>query len=262
MCDHHRPSCKGRVITDGPGFDKIFNSYIILGIISFGFNMHNTNWHTIWIIGAGRFGQLAARRICKARPQCAVTLVDPDPPQDQDLNRCQVWRVHADGIRFLFDTLDGHNDPDWIVPAAPVHVAYEWIRSRLSSRFEIEPLSVPSNMAHRLPNPRAGKLGTLYVSNATWICPDDCAEPPECCTVTGEAHPCIVYRELEKFQPDGFQSVVIRSRQLLPGVGGYTPQALFASLEKVRWAAAPVLLSTACRCHAVLEAFRLKPLDG
>jgi len=223
--------------------------------------MKKPNWHTIWIVGAGRFGQLAALRICEARPGCAVTLVDPRSLQQVDVSCNRIRPMQADGIQFLVEKLNGTDDPDWIVPAAPVHVAYEWIRSRLSSRYAIEPVAVSPAALDQLPNPQPGGIGTLYVSNATWTCPDDCPEPAEACSVTGEAHPCIVYRELQELESSGFESVVIRSRQLLPGVGGYTPQALYDALDKAEAAEGTVLLSTACRCHGVLNAFRLKPLN-
>ena len=224
--------------------------------------MHRPNWNSIWIIGAGRFGQLAGQRICKAWPQCAVTLVDSKPMHLENGLCNQIRWVHADGIRFLAEALNGKDDPDWIVPAAPVHVAYEWIRSKLALQFAFETVTIPRSAADRLPNPQPGKAGTLYFSNATWVCPDDCPEPVESCTVTGEAHTCIVYRTLEELQIKGFETVVIRSWQLLPGVGGYTPDALAAALDRVRAAKVQLLLSTACRCHGVMDAFRLISLKG
>ncbi len=223
--------------------------------------MHKINWHTIWIIGAGRFGQPAAQRICNARPQTIVTLIDPEPLPPTVVDCRQIRSVQADGISFLVNALDGQNDPDWIVPAAPVHVAFEWMCRRLSSRFAVEPIPVPGSAVDHLPNPQPGSLGTLYVSNAAWVCPDDCPEPADCCTVTGKPHPCIVYRALQEIQTDGFESVAIRSRQLLPGVGGYSPDDLYQALNRVSTTTRPVLLSTACCCHGVIDAFRLNPLE-
>ena len=222
--------------------------------------MQKPNWHNIWIIGAGRFGKLAARRISAAQPQGAVTLVDPEPVQTNGGRRSRVRQIQMEGIAFLVERLNPDNAPDWIVPAAPVHVAYEYIRGKLSSQFSIEPSAVPPSAVEQLPNPQPGGHGTLYVSNATWICPDDCPEPADRCTVTEEAHPCVVFRALQELSSEGVESIAIRSHQLLPGVGGYTPQALFDALDKVRTSRSTVLLSTACRCHGVLNAFRLVPL--
>lgn len=222
--------------------------------------MQHPNWHNIWIIGAGRFGQLAAQRICTAQPQCAVTLVDPEPVQNIGGRRIRIKQIQMEGIAFLVERLEAAKAPDWIVPAAPVHVAYEYLRSKLSSQYSFDPAAIPPSAMKHLPNPLPGGHGTLYVSNATWICPDDCPDPADRCTVTDQAHPCVLYRVLQELSLESVDSITIRSRQLLPGVGGYSPQALVDALDRMRTSKSTVLLSTACRCHGVLNAFRLKPL--
>ena len=55
----------------------------------------------------------------------------------------------------------------------------------------------------------------------------------------------------------GLKGIVIQSRQLAPGVGGYAPSELFEVLSLVRSAETPVLLSTACKCHGVINAFEV-----
>jgi hypothetical protein len=52
---------------------------------------------------------------------------------------------------------------------------------------------------------------------------------------------------------------VIRSRQLAPGVGGYPPAALRQAEAASLAAPRSVLLATACKCHAVIDAFRIDP---
>ena len=69
--------------------------------------------------------------------------------------------------------------------------------------------------------------------------------------------PVDLFQLLRSLEYRHFKPVVIRSRQLLPGVGGYRPKALFGALAAVESADGPVMLSTACRCHGVLDAFRL-----
>jgi len=49
-----------------------------------------------------------------------------------------------------------------------------------------------------------------------------------------------------------FQSLVIQSHQLGPGIGGYRPAMLFELLERVKQAGSALLVSTACRCHGVV----------
>ena len=62
---------------------------------------------------------------------------------------------------------------------------------------------------------------------------------------------------LKNIEFSSFRSVVICSRQLFPGVGGYAPHALFQALHEIEQSHHRILLSTACRCHGVLDAFRL-----
>ena len=49
-----------------------------------------------------------------------------------------------------------------------------------------------------------------------------------------------------------FQSLVINSHQLGPGIGWYRPVMLFELLERVKQAGSTLLVSTACRCHGVV----------
>jgi hypothetical protein len=54
-----------------------------------------------------------------------------------------------------------------------------------------------------------------------------------------------------------FESRVIRSRQLAPGVGGYSPEALLDLFENIKKRMEPgrtILISTSCRCHSVTSA--------
>jgi hypothetical protein len=52
---------------------------------------------------------------------------------------------------------------------------------------------------------------------------------------------------------ENYASLVVRSRQLAPGVGGYRPEDLFSMYERVQKGASPFLISTACRCHGVVS---------
>ncbi|HHP7236633.1 MAG TPA: potassium transporter [Desulfobacterales bacterium] len=218
-----------------------------------------TKAKTIWILGAGRFGQIAIQRLHRKHPSAMLTVVDrhiqiPSADAAQGID----W-INADAITFLAENLQPEKGrgPDWIIPAVPLHVAFEWICRRLESRFTVEKVDLPDTITKHLPNIIEGGPGTLYTSVADFICPDDCPEPAQICTHTGQPRPCTLYRELENFQQPGWKIVVVRSRQLLPGVGGYRPEALFQALQKVESASTPILLATACRCHAVVDAFQL-----
>ncbi len=103
-----------------------------------------------------------------------------------------------------------------------------------------------------------GKNGELYLSNADFICPTNCTEPDRICSYTGKARPCILFQKLRALRYHDFRSIVIRSRQLAPGVGGYTPHDLFSALDTILSADGPVLMSTACKCHGVMHAFTIE----
>ena len=92
---------------------------------------------TVWIIGAGQFGEKAAVRLRLKYPEAAIIVVD------QDRNALTVsrgWRPPSwseDGVVYLAEHLTVSEEPDWIVAAVPVHVAFEWLCKRLSPAYRI-----------------------------------------------------------------------------------------------------------------------------
>lgn len=214
---------------------------------------------SIWILGAGKFGRMAVERLTRANPESNITLVDQNPQVLQGLTGRAITRIHADGIQFLVENLTGSDQPEWIVAAIPIHVAFEWIRIKLSPMLEIKRIQIPAAVIARLPNALQSEQGTVYTSNAAFVCPDDCPDPAQFCIYTGQPRPCNLHEELEALPSDEFESIVVRSHQLLPGVGGCQPIDLFRTLNRVKAAAKPILLSTACRCHGVMDAFRTSP---
>ena len=208
------------------------------------------------ILGAGRFGHLAVRRLRQRWPAAAVTVVERAIRAGPVPDGAGVAVVTADAIEYLARFEDPAAAWDWIVPAIPIHLAGAWIRKRLSNSGRIEMRPVPEAVAAQVPNPMRGAQGQLYASNADFICPDDCPEPATICTMTGRPRPQVLYDHLAALSAPGFTVVVVRSRQLAPGVGGYSPDDLDRALARVRSAPGPVLLATACKCHGVIEAFR------
>ena len=163
----------------------------------------------------------------------------------------------GNAISCLDQLLSSHQVFDYIIPAVPFHLAYEYLLFKLkpfgASRGEIPPLA-------GLPNPAKGKTGDLYTSLADFVCPDDCLEPPRYCTVTRRKRGSPLYRRLMNLS-GSFESRVIRSQQLGPGVGGFRLQELLAlgeDLQGRRGSGRLILISTACRCHGVTSALRFK----
>ncbi|MBW1981928.1 MAG: potassium transporter [Deltaproteobacteria bacterium] len=212
------------------------------------------NGQIFWILGAGRFGTLATERLLRQKGDRQLVLVDRDRSRLAGVVDARVAKVEGDAIDFLDKNL--HVMPDWLVPAVPLHVAFQWLCRRLSRRGSVSQLPVPAILDSRLPNPHRGSDGTLYTSFATFICPDDCEEPDGRCTFTGKPRKADLYRVLSEMAVPGYLTVVIRSQQLAPGVGGYQPAALQELLRQAEQSERQIIVATACRCHGVVNALR------
>ncbi|MBT8356533.1 MAG: potassium transporter [Desulfobacterales bacterium] len=213
---------------------------------------------SIWILGAGRFGLKAAKNYSQKNENAELTIVEENRKICHQVEKLGFKTVCMDGIEYLLQNLKNMDHPDWIIPAIPVHVAYEWVRLKIKGSYILKTTRLPLEVKTRLPNVSEGKRGEIYMSIADFICPDHCPEPNDICTHTGKPRPFTLYKRLESIQDDHFRSVVVQSRQLFPGVGGYTPKALFQTLDIIKSSRISVLLSTACRCHGVMHAFKLK----
>jgi len=213
------------------------------------------NMKTIWILGAGKFGRRAVHKLHSSQPDARIMLVDRDRSLLEPFESGSVETCAGDAIEYLCQHLGRQKTPDWIVPAVPLHVAFEWIKSVLKHIARVKKLGIPQALINHLPCIPAHEPGKIYISLADFICPDDCCEPDKYCTVTGKPRPYDLYQKLSQIRIENFHPVVIRSRQLAPGLGGYRPKTLFEALDRVQSADSPILLGTACRCHGVLDAF-------
>jgi len=215
---------------------------------------------SFWIIGAGEFGTRAVEKLCKKYPEASFTVVDHDQQALNGLENSSIERICTEGALYVDVHINGQREPDWIIPAVPVHLAFEWVRRRISRERRIEVEPVPHEIEEMLPHPKRGMKGQLYVSYAHFRCPDHCTEPYDLCTWTGKPRKGLLYKKIEEISYKDYKSIVIRSRQLAGGVGGYQPEALKRSLVEILEANTPVLYSTACLCHGVMHAFRLSVL--
>jgi hypothetical protein len=205
----------------------------------------------IWIIGVGYFGQIAYRQLSKAVKDRRFVLVDP---VEKNLLKCKGSAATleiCDGVEFLVSQLEKGRQPDWIIPALPVHLAAEWILSDMGPK-EIRRIPLPAVLDSLLPNPYRGPEGNLYVSHADFRCPVDCDEPRDICSVTRKQRKQDMFELVGNLGVKPFDALTIRSHQLGPGIGGYRPAHLLELELKVKRARGPLLLSTACRCHGVI----------
>jgi len=211
----------------------------------------------IWIIGLGRFGLHAVRYLSKKNKDIQFVLVDPVEANLMQAAGPNRTLELSDGVVFLEGNLGIDEGPDWIIPALPIHLAAEWcLVKQKSERFRRVPL--PAEIKPLLPNPMEASNGDIYVSHADFRCPGDCAEPRDICTVTRKPRKRNMFEVLTDVKMPAFQSLVIRSHQLGPGIGGYRPVMLFELLERVKQAGSTLLVSTACRCHGIVTGMARK----
>ena len=206
---------------------------------------------TVWIMGVGRFGSAAVKRLSKQHKDWQFVLVDSDRENLLSAKGLNTAIEHSDGIRFLNDHLKPGAQVSWIIPSLPIHLAWEWCRMKLGpDRLTRSLLS--SGIDLLLPNPMHGANGDIYASNADFICPDNCKEPEAFCTVTKRPRKQDMFSLLEALHYKEYTPIVLRSRQLAPGIGGYKPAQLFSFLKKIERQKGSLLLCTACCCHGVI----------
>ena len=205
------------------------------------------------IIGCGYFGSRAAEKLFQKHPHPKIIVVDKNKRALQKVSRLPVETAVSNGITYLGQFSSEGQKTDYIIPAIPLHLAFEFILSQMkplgARRVKIPPLP-------GLPNPMMGNTGDLYTSHANFLCSEDCPEPARYCTITKKRRQKPLYQILNDLE-DTFESTVIRSQQLGPGIGGFRLEALLDLLEDIKRknSAQSVLVSTASRCHGVTSAF-------
>jgi len=205
------------------------------------------------IIGCGHFGRRSVETLVKKYPRSKIVVVDKHKKECKKISRLSVETRVGDGVTYLKQFLSVSGKVDYIIPAVPFHLAFEYILSQLKplggKRGKVPDLT-------GLPNPMRGKTGDLYTSIADFLCPEDCREPARYCTFTREKREKPLYKLLEDLRGP-FESKVIRSKQLGLGVGGYLSEDLLKIVREIKKAGASdrlILISTACRCHGVTSA--------
>ena len=213
-------------------------------------------------MGAGRFGRKAAAALRRRYPESDITVIDHSPEACNIMADDAMTTVCMDGASFLFQQLNDSICPDWIIPVIPVHLAFEWIRLELSSTCWVETVPIPDNLGKMLPNVFYGRPGEIFTSHASFICPDNCSEPQDICSFTRMPRKQPLYQTIESINCDGFIHAVLQSQQLAPGIGGFSPQSLKKIFFTIQQTSAHILLSTACKCHGVVQAFKKTALPG
>lgn len=213
----------------------------------------NGNPHTYLIIGCGRFGSRAAEKLFQKDSRSKIIVVDKSKKAFQKVSRLPIQTAVCDGISYLNQFLSEGQKIGYIIPAVPLHLAFEFILSQLKP-WGAKRKRTPPILG--LPNPVIGKTGDLYTSLANFLCSEDCPEPAQYCTITQKRRPKPLYKILNDLE-GAFKSRVIRSQQLGPGIGGFRPRTLLELLEDIKRKKNSdrlILVSTASRCHGVTSA--------
>jgi hypothetical protein len=209
--------------------------------------------NAILIVGAGRFGGRAAR-VLRSHLSSPIWVFDTDRDALARIDLPGVSRIRDDGIGFLAENRALLQPTHTIVPSVPCHLVFEWVRACMGETC-ITPIPVPQEIKTLLPHTWTGADGSLLVSHADFLCPEDCPEPETHCTVTGKQRGIPLYEKLARLDLLGYRTHIIRSRQLAPGVGGYPVADITALLERLQVGQSTLwLVGTACRCHGVITA--------
>lgn len=216
-----------------------------------------------WIIGYGRVGGRALERLQRKFPAAEFVIVDPRLEEAPEGMQNVRWRGQ-DGVTFLAAHRWQVTDvpSPWIVPALPRHLAFEWVAAQLKKTVEMVVTPVPDELVAQLPNTVVGAVGQVTISIADFICRPDCREPRWECPITGALRPFDLYRRLADIRMEGYRSVVVRSYQLAPGVGGFRGRQLEETLQIIRTRPGSILLSTASKCHGVLHGLSWRENNG
>jgi hypothetical protein len=209
--------------------------------------------HTYLIIGCGHFGSRAAEKLFQKDPRSKIIVVDSNKKALQKVSHLPVETEVKDGVSYLDQFFSKAREVDYLIPAVPLHLAFEFIL------FQLKPFcgkrgKIPTLPG--LPNSMMGKTGDLYTSLADFLCSENCPEPARYCTATGKRREKPLYQILKDLKGP-FESRVIRSQQLGPGIGGFQPKVLLNLLEGIKKKMASgrtMLISTASRCHGVTSA--------
>lgn len=197
------------------------------------------------IAGLGRFGRLALDRLSAAFTDAHIIAVEKKTDVSLETASGRVTLISGDAVSFLVEASDLTGE-DRIIPTVPFHLAASYLLARYPTIREVD---LPSELAARLPNSFSLNRSNLCCSRADFLCPDDCPEG-DVCTVTGEPREDPLYGELARIVIPGFTVPVLRSEQVLPGIGGYSLSDLWNLGERIH--TGRHVIATACKCHGIM----------
>ncbi len=211
----------------------------------------------VLIIGAGRFGQRALR-ILGERGESPIFIVDKEKSSLEGIQEASAKKILCDGVDFLGKNFPLLHPSNTVIPAIPLHLTFECMKSILETTRTVHQVPVPEEIRPALPHTWQGSEGSLLISYADFRCPDNCPEPEEYCTVTGKRRGPPLYELLREVTGGGYRCHVIQSRQIAPGLGGYLVRDMVKFFDEVKKSGdGKWLIGTACKCHGIITAFEI-----
>ena len=208
----------------------------------------------VFIVGFGKFGQLALPKISQRWPEARIWIMDPAPEHLTQCGKFSAIRVLDKGEDFLWEHQDHLAPEDWIIPAVPLHLAGDWAKRVLSRNLAVRTIKPPKSLGRGLPFTLYLQKD-FYISLADFVCPEHCPSPPGFCSKTRDPRPHRL-REILVTQPLSRGTLeIIESHQLAPGLGGFTFGELKRTGEIILRTEPPLFLATACPCHGVISGF-------
>jgi hypothetical protein len=189
-----------------------------------------------------------------------ILVIDKNKERLIQLKNSAIERIRCDGPTFLAKNFHLLNPSNRIVPAVPIHLAFEWLKNYFHRDWRIRQTEIRLDSNLSLPHSWPGSEGSLLISYADFLCPEDCPEPAGYCQATGKKRDIPLYELLSRLTVDDHKIHVIRSHQIAPGLGGYEVDDLRKLGDRVRrggegkW-----LVATACKCHGTLTAMEIFP---
>ncbi len=203
------------------------------------------------LIGFGKFGKLTFQRLKSIFPDSEFIILDPFLEPDTLVSDEKIKVIPVGGVEFLIGN-DLLYDTDVIVPVAPFNIAATYV---LSFYNHARCTNLPERIEEHFQNCSLIDHATIVVSNANFLCPDDCPEGDRC-TVTGELR-APMYDRIEHLSFPGYVIAVLRSFQLAPGVGGYSLSDLRSLTYSVS-SEGKYLIATSCKCHAIISSIKIE----
>jgi hypothetical protein len=212
------------------------------------------------IVGGGKYGCEAVEYLRKQKRSFVLVDIDPNCQANKKYKLKPTPNLNKDGEHFqqgdiatvlqLIEQLE----PEYVFPTAPIHIAAELAKTKLT----LEPWNEPiNNILANLPPSvilRAGK-GNLIVSyNRDENCIQKC-EAPETCPATGIRKPCTMDKLMRFAYPN---AIFLTSHQMAPGMGAFKTTELTQFLNKAA-KQEKFVVATTCNCHGYFTALKKKP---